>query len=327
MRPARRGTFDAAEKTKLNAVIHSRRAYDGYSVENVYFESLPGFFVRGNLYRPLAPAKSMAGILCPHGHSKPLETGGRFTSNTQARCAAFARMGATVFSYSMVGYGEEPQYPHTNKVLALQLWDSMRAVDFISSLPGVDKKRIGITGESGGGTQTFMLTALEPRIKASAPIVMVSAHFFGGCVCESGLPIHRSPDHETSNVELSAMTAPRPQLIVSDGADWTKNTPEVEYPYIRNVYRLYGAEAAVENVHLPHEGHDYGASKREAAYRFFAKTFHLPLEKISRADGMIDESFITIETPAQMHVFNDAHPVPASALRDSATIEKLLFRN
>jgi hypothetical protein len=314
------------EKCDLNPIVHSKRKYKGYTLENVAFESLPGLFVTGNLYRPLPRIGRgrHAGILCPHGHFDKPNGGGRFRDDMQQRCATLARMGAVVFSYDMVGWGESGQYPHKGKALALQLWNSMRAIDFLVSLEQVDPKRLGVTGASGGGTQTFLLTAVDDRIAVSIPVVMVSAHFFGGCSCESGMPIHKSHEHETNNAEIAALAAPRPQLIISDGADWTKNTPEVEFPYIREVYQLYGAESKVENLHLPNEGHDYGYSKRLGAYRFFAEHLGVSLEEVAKPDGSIDESHIVIEKKEAMQVFGPQHPMPEHAVKTYEEVESLL---
>ncbi len=322
-------------RTPLAPTVHSRRVHDGYSVENVSFESVPGYFVTGNLYRPLQAAGSHPVVLATHGHAARVEkpedynTHARFSPSMQTRCAGLARMGAIVLSIDMFGYGDSiPQVgqdAHRQPfAMTLQLWNSMRAVDFLLSLEGADPHRVAVTGESGGGTQAFLLTALDPRVTASIPVVMISAHFFGGCPCESGQPIHRGPDHFASNPMIAALAAPRPQLIISDGADWTLHTPRVEYPFIRDIYALQGAATAVSNVHLANEGHDYGPSKRAALFDFIAKQFGLPPGPVRSAEGALDEASITIEPAAAMHAFNDQHPLPARALRDPGRIEQAL---
>ncbi|MBS1667882.1 MAG: acetylxylan esterase [Bacteroidetes bacterium] len=324
----------AVKRNDLKPVFHSKRTMDGYTVENVAFESIPGYFVCGSLYKPLAKGKH-PGIICPHGHfynNKDhflQDERGRYRPDMQYRCAGLARMGAIVFDYDMYSYGESTlqsgdfKYHETGFALSLQTWNSIRAIDFLLSLPDVDAKRIGVTGASGGGTQTFIVTALDNRIKASCPVVMVSATFSGGCPCESGLPIHACG--QTNNAEIAAMAAPRPQLVVSDGSDWTKTVPEVEFPYLKKVYRLYGQSNRVENVHLPNDHHDYGISKREPMYRFFAKNFGLDLKKISDKDGGIDESSIRIEKAADQYVFTKEFPMPAYALKTHDDIMKAFY--
>jgi dienelactone hydrolase len=304
-------------RTPLEPIVKDRRVYAGYSVENVAIESLPGVFVTGALYRPQGQAGPYAGILSPHGHWSDPADYGRFRPDMQIRCATLARMGAIVFTWDMVGYGEmaERGWVHEHpESLKLQLWNSIRALDFLLSLEDVDPARIGITGASGGGTQTFLLAAVDPRVRVSVPVVMVSAHFFGGCVCESGMPVHRSPSHQTNNAEIAACTTPRPQLIISDGEDWTKNTPWVEYPYLQHIYGLYGARDFMENVHLPAEGHDYGYSKRQAMYPFMQRHLVLNAGKYLPDNGVFSENDIVIEDFAQFRVFTPGFPLPSHAI-------------
>ncbi|HYC72104.1 MAG TPA: acetylxylan esterase [Opitutaceae bacterium] len=289
----------------------------GYSVQPVAFESLRGFFVTAALYRPAdAAGRRMPAVLIFHGHGDPA-TAGRYHESKQKLGATLARMGATALTVNMVGYGDSDQYPHRgDKTLALQLWNGIRALDFLESLPEVDRSRLAVTGESGGGTQTFLLTAVDRRVAAAAPVVMVSAHFFGGCSCESGMPIHQSDAHLTNNAEIAALAAPRPLLLVSDGKDWTRFNPDVEFPYVKRVYALLGAPEAVANVHLADEGHDYGPSKRAAVYRFLAHHFGLPPPP--------SEDDITLESVETLRLFSPSHPRPAHAVADPGVVEAFL---
>ncbi len=293
-------------KNPLNAKFRNKKILDGYSVEAVAFESLPGFFVTGNLYRPLGKVenKSLALILCPHGHWDKPEDYGRFRNDMQSRCASFAKMGALVFSYDIVGYGESTQLEHEYaKSLIFQTWNSIRIIDFLLTFPEADPNRVAVTGASGGGTQTFLVTALDERVKVSVPVVMVSSHFFGGCVCESGMPIHRTGNKVFSNAEIACLAAPRPMLMVSDGDDWTKNNPSVELPFAKGIYKLYGKESLVENAHFQNEKHDYGLSKRLATYDFLAKHLGLKIGNIQDKNGKVDESFVIFVNRKNLEYF------------------------
>jgi hypothetical protein len=242
----------------------------------------------------------------------------------QVRCAHLARMGAVVFSYSMVGWQDSKQTRHEDPLcLALQTWNSLRVVDFLCGLAEVDAKRIGVTGASGGGTQTFFLTAVDDRITASAPAVIVYpwSWFSAGCNCETGMPVMRDP--ETNAIELSAVAVPRPQLILSCGLlatgakaqDPTHDFPTVGFPFIKEVYRIAGHPERVRNLHFAGEAHDYGPSKRKAVYAFFAESLGLKL---------LDEDLgkIRTEKPEVMEVWNAKHPLPEHAIKGKEAVAK-----
>lgn len=305
------GLLPTPPKCPLEARVFGRIVREGYTIEKAYFQSYPGFLVTGNLYRPRGKEGPFPGVLCPHGHWQY----GRFQDSPEAsipgRCINLARQGYVVFSYDMVGYNDSSQIAHEQlggpreqlwgiSLMGLQLWNSIRALDFLCSLPYVDSKRIGCTGASGGGTQTFLLTAVDDRVKAAAPVCMISAHFQGGCVCENGPNLRL----DANNVEIGAIAAPRPLLLVSASGDWTKNTPKIEYPWIRDIYRLYGREDHVANVHFE-TGHNYNRESREAVYQWFARWLLR-----SRDAGAVKEQPFRVEPVRDLLVFyGEKYPV------------------
>ncbi len=305
------------EKCALNPILGEKRLFDGYQVQNVAFESLPGVYVTGSIYSPTSAKDKLPGILSPHGHWPKREDYGRYRPDVQNRCAAMARMGAMVFTYDMVGYGQlaELGWRHDHpKTMKLQIWNSIRAVDFLISMDA-DPNRIACTGASGGGTQTFHLAAVDSRVNISVPVVMISNRHFGGCICELGMPIHENKNFKTNNVEITACIAPHPLLLVSVGTDATETTPEIEYPNIKYIYELFDKPEMVENVHLPDDQHGYDFNKRAAVYPFLAK--HLGLDLSMAMDAHMLEKGIVIEEIEDLYPFDEKHPIPENLIRDN----------
>lgn len=313
----------------LEPVISEPLMLEGYSVSKVRFESMPGFFVTGSLYRPVPKTPAEPGsnknierhpaVLCPHGHwangrfmyagddevKRELDSGAEThecgaRSPLQARCVHLARMGCVVFHYDMLGNADSVQIPaslshgysnrrphleapdayglfsvraesHFQSIMSLQTWNTIRSLDFLESLPDVDPHRIGVTGASGGGTQTFIACAIDPRPAVSFPAVMVGTAMQGGCVCENCCFLRG----ESGNVEIAAMFAPRPQgLTAAD--DWTKEMPTKGFPELQRLYDLYGVKDQVELTSRLEFGHNYNQFGRQAMYRLVARNFGLP---------------------------------------------------
>ncbi len=293
------GLWPLPKKPPLNARIWNRIERDGYTLEKVWFQSLPGFYVGGTLFRPLDPQPhGHPGIISPHGHADLGRLSESEAASYQARGLSFARIGCTAFMWDMIDYNDSARHlsgayqektygvvhraPWTHATdermlwnlnsLGFQLWNCIRALDFVEQLPEVDATRLACTGESGGGTQTYNLYAVDERLAAAAPVCMVSAYMQGGCGCENA-PLLRI---DTNNVDIGATLAPKPLLLVSSAQDWTKHTPEVEYPAIKKIYELYGAGERVEQVQID-APHGYNKAMREAVYRWLARCFALPI--------------------------------------------------
>jgi len=269
------GLLPMPARTPLNPVVFDEVRHADYSVAKVYFESLPGFFVTGNLYRPVGTGPFPA-ILSPHGHW----TNGRLehtaVTSGPGRAIGLARAGFVVFSHDMIGYNDSRQLTHSFggrleslwglSLGGLQLWNSIRALDFLETLPYVRRDGFGVTGESGGGTQTFLLGAVDDRVAVAAPVNMISLHMQGGCICEN-LPGLRL---DLTNVEIAGAIAPRPLLMISATGDWTNETLEVEYPAMRRIYGLLDAEDHVRAVRMNAE-HNFNKDSREAMYAWMAR--------------------------------------------------------
>ncbi|MFV0564719.1 MAG: acetylxylan esterase [Flavobacteriaceae bacterium] len=311
------GLDKAPKQPNSKPILTKKRQYKGYTVENIGLEILPGVYTTGSIYKPHPLPKKVAVIICPNGHFAD----GRYRKSEQIRCATLAKMGAIVINFDLFAWGESqlqfPSETHRNSIAStIQVLSGMRLLDYALSLKYADANRVGVTGGSGGGSQTMVLTALDDRVAVSVPVVMVSAYHSGGCPCESGRGIHLC-GNGTNNVEIAAMAAPKPQLIVSDGGDWTRKVPEQEFPFIKRIYGFYGKENLVENVHFPTEGHDYKVSKRRAVYPFMAKHLNLDLNKVKDKNGNIDESGCVVEPYKKLYVFGEkGEKLPANALKD-----------
>ena len=337
------GLWPMPEKTPLNPVISDKLDRGDYTVEKVYFASRPGHYVTGSLYRPKKAKGKVPGVLCPHGHWKDgrfydagdqgaadqLASGAeKFSSGAhsplQARFVQLARMGCVVFHYDMVGNADSTMIGHRTEFndveaslrlqnkMGLQTWNSIRSLDFIAALPDVDPTRIGVTGASGGGTQTVMLCAIDPRPTVAFPAVMVSSNMQGGCQCENADYLRIG----INNVAIAALMAPRPLGMVG-ADDWTIDIETSGLPELKQIYSLYGVADQVAAKTYKQFPHNYNQWSRELMYRWFAT--HLKLAPEAPVDQL---DFVPL-TKAELTIFDDQHPVPADALKADALRQKM----
>ncbi|MDR0989575.1 MAG: DUF3826 domain-containing protein [Prevotellaceae bacterium] len=313
------------KRVEAKPILSKIRKMEGYSVQNFALQTLPGLYVCGSIYAPSKKGKHPL-ILCPNGHFAD----GRYNKEQQIRMATLARMGAVCVDYDLFGWGEsilqvgEPAH-RTSMAHVMQALNGLSILDYMLSAArkDIDATRTGVHGGSGGGSQVVLLTALDDRFTAAAPVVSLASHFDGGCPCESGMPIQLAGGG-TCNPEILAMFAPKPLLVVSDGGDWTASVPTLEFPYLQTIYDYFGAKNQVSNVHLPGERHDFGPNKRQAVYDFFARVFALDKSKL-------DEAKVTVEPREALFSFGaKGELLPSNALKAeqvAAYFEKGRFRD
>jgi dienelactone hydrolase len=268
------GMFPMPDRNPLHPITVKRLAVGDVVIETILLETLPGYFLAGNLYRPAQASGRRPAVLSPHGHWRRGRLENISSYSVPALGLNLARQGYIVFAHDMVGYQDTRQTSHdfggwreqlwAFNPLGLQLWNSIRALDYLESRSDVDPARLAVTGASGGATQTILLAAVDDRVRVDAPVNMVSASAQGADPCEEAPNLRL----DSFNVEFAAMMAPRPMLLVSCSGDWTHNTPAEEFPAVQRIYALYGAASQVYNEHFKAQ-HNYNADSRQAVYRFF----------------------------------------------------------
>jgi dienelactone hydrolase len=234
-------------------------------------------------------------------------------------------MGCVVFHYDMVGYADSQQIPHRTgftdaeaelrlqSFMGLQTFNSLRALDFLAGLPDVDPRRIGVTGASGGGTQTFILCAIDNRPAVAFPAVMVSTAMQGGCICENCSYLRQG----AGNIDLAGLFAPKP-LGMTGANDWTREIETKGLPELKALYRLYGAEDRVMARAFVQFDHNYNQVSRDVMYNWFNKHLHL-----EQPEPVKEKPFVPVP-PKDLSVFDEQHPHPGDAadakkLRDTVT--------
>ncbi len=287
------------EKTPLNAVITGTIQRDGYIVEKLYFESMPGYKVTAAFFIPAGKKQDLPAIIYCSGHSDL-----SFRSDVyQHVIINLVKKGFTVFAFDPVGQGERQQYydvksgksrfgsTHEHSYPGAQLfingasvarymiWDGIRSVDYLLTRQEIDPDRIGITGRSGGGTQSSYIAAFDDRIKVSAPECYLTTleyllksqgpqdaeqNFFHGIAEGFDLP------------DLLQVRAPKPTLMITTTRDiFSIQGARETFLETQKAYEAYGESGNLEMVEddAAHESTKYN---REAMYAFFQKHLNNP---------------------------------------------------
>lgn len=259
-----------------------------YVIEKIVYETLPDCPVAAHVYRPKKVEGKLPAVLYPPGHSW---AEGKSHPDGQALGASLARDGFVMLTYDPHGEGERGvsfrDHRRTELLLvgvcqeAVPVFESRCALEYLLARPDVDPERVGITGESGGGYNTWMMMALEPRLAAGVPVVGTS-EFYEQLHVVRGLDWYMAREHchfvpglltFANNHEYVALAAPRPLLVVAADKDDSFRLPGIRkvVGYGRGLYKALGAPERLgyfEDLKTPH---GYQKPKREAAHGWFRR--------------------------------------------------------
>ncbi len=280
------------ERTPLKPRITGVVERDAYKIENIIFESRPGFLVTANLYIPKGRDFPLPGVVGTCGHSAT----GKMIGVYQSFAQGLARLGYVVLIYDPIGQGERLQYPDENLKSKIgvgvrehlyagnqqfligeffgswRAWDGMRALDYLLTRPEVDPKHIGVTGNSGGGTMTTWLCGVERRWTMGAPSCFVTT-FRRNTENELPADTEQCPPRALAlgldHSDFIAAMAPKPVVLLAKEKDYfDARGAEEAYRRLQKLYKLLGAEGNIEQFIGP-TYHGYSQENREAMYRLF----------------------------------------------------------
>lgn len=307
---------NAAPQFEQTAVIETTH---GYRLRKFRYQIVPGFYSTAILYEPENLSGRVPAILNLVGHD-PL---GNAVEYEQKRCINFAKQGILALSLGWPGYGElaQPDNSHDfgghldlvgSNSLGYFYLIMRRGLDYLTTLPNADPERLGVTGLSGGGWQTLMLSSLDQRVR-----VMVEVAGFGSLETNLTRPTDTQEVEEdatdlTKEFDypfLVAMRAPRPTLLIHNEQDDCCFLAPLVRPYIYDqispFFKLYNAETALRFYENVDPGtHNYQRDNREHAYAFFAEQFHLPT--------------VTQKTPSDSEIFT-SHELAGTLPKDNLT--------
>ena len=269
---------------------------NGYRIRKFRYEIIPGFQSAALLYEPDHLAGKIPAILNVNGHVGPL---GKAIEYKQKRCINYAKHGMLALSLEWLAFGEltAPENDHAFAAhldlvgmngVGLFYLAMRRGLDYLYEHHNTDRSRLGVTGLSGGGWQTIMLSSLDERVVAAVPVAG-----FAGPVTAIEHPEYIGNDIEQNPTDfrdgqdythLAAMRAPRPTLLIYNAEDDCCFRAPLVKPYvfddIRRFFKLYGKEDAFEFHENRDPGtHNYQLDNREQSYRFFTNVFHLPAQE------------------------------------------------
>jgi dienelactone hydrolase len=292
------GTFP--EKTPLNAKITGTFTKNGYRVENVIYESLPGFYVTASLFIPDKIKKPAPAILFCSGHS----TGVYRLPNYQLPLLNLVKKGFIVLAIDPIGQGERLQYSDSEKgelsldnstmehsypsaqvfltgksIARYFIWDGIRGIDYLVSRKEVDSSRIGVHGLSGGGTQTAFISAMDERIAASVPCGYITSYkrlIESVGVQDGEQNFYHGISSGIDHADFLEIRAPKPTLIMATTNDFFSIQGSREtYAEAKRIYELSGKPDNIAMVEDDH-GHGYTKKNREAMYAFFQISLNNP---------------------------------------------------